>query len=58
MTTLEKKQIQRLQERKAELIDEFIGRCEEINYQIEAIKTGKWRFVEVEENADDNTRED
>ena len=55
MTTLEKKQIQRLQERKAELIDKFIGRCEEINYQIEAIKTGKWRFVEVEENADDNT---
>ena len=58
MTTLEKKQIQRLQERKAELIDEFIGRCEEINYQIKAIKTGKWRFVEVEESADDHATED
>ena len=53
MTSMEKVQIRKLQERKAELIDEFIGRCEEINYQIKAIRNGKWKIVPVEDEEEE-----
>ena len=49
MNTIDKKQIQRLNERKIELIDEFVSRMEEINYQIKAIQRGEWTIVPREE---------
>lgn len=42
MTPLEKKQITYLQKRKNDLIDQFIGQCNEINEQIKEIKNGEW----------------
>lgn len=53
MTSTEIMQIKRLQERKAELIDEFIGRCEEINFQIKAIRNGQWKIVPVEDEEEE-----
>ena len=48
MNTIDKKQIQRLNERKVELIDEFVSRMDEINYQIKAIQRGEWTIVSRE----------
>ena len=56
MNTVDKKQIQRLNERKIELIDEFVSRMDEINYQIKAIQRGEWTIVPREEKVkNDNT---
>lgn len=56
MNTIDKKQIQRLNERKIELIDEFVSRMDEINYQIKAIQRGEWTIVPREEKEKhDNT---
>lgn len=56
MNTIDKKQIQRLNERKIELIDEFVSRMDEINYQIKAIQRGEWTIVPREKgDPNDNT---
>lgn len=47
LTDREKKQIDYLQNRKMELIDNLMGACEEINAQIKEVKNGNWlRCVE------------
>ena len=42
MTIIEKNQLDYLQKKKFELLDNFIGGCEEINRQIEEVKSGEW----------------
>jgi hypothetical protein len=42
MTYAERKQIEYLKQRKNNLIDEFIGACNEINNQIKEVKSGEW----------------
>ena len=43
MTYEERRQISYLKDRKDQLLDQFIGACEEINRQIDEVKSGSWR---------------
>ena len=42
MNYMERKQIAYLQKQKEELVNNFIGACEQINQQIKDVKAGIW----------------